>query len=477
MIDVKGLTLSTASELIQSREHTSQEIAEAYLARIDRLNSGLNAYLKVFQNEALSRAAKMDAELESGKNRGPLHGIPVGLKDIMDIEGYPTTAGGVLLPESGAVQNAVVVDRLLNAGAVILGKLNLHEYAWGGTTNNPHYGSCYNPWKEGYSPGGSSGGSGAAVVAGLCAVALGTDTLGSIRIPSSYSGCVGLKPTNGLVSTRGVFPLSWSLDTVGPLARRVKDVRLVLRVLAGYDEEDPYSVKRQDRVNTSEGTLHLKGIRIGVIQDWALAFDGTPDEQTVAGIVSEAMDVLVDLGCERIELKVPEIQEATQAAFTITLADAAAIHKERLESSPDSIGEDVRSRLELGRALKGTDVAEAFRSGVLLRRRFGRLLEGIDCFVCPTTATTAHAFDAGKAASTAKYTAAFNLLGYPAVSVPCGFTEEGLPVGLMIVGGPYQEALALRVAEAYEGATPWKERLPSDALYDTTRKENMARGS
>ncbi|MCH7911153.1 MAG: amidase, partial [Candidatus Hydrogenedentes bacterium] len=226
-MDVHGLTLTTIADLIRSGQHTSEEITRAYLERIDRYNPILNAYLHVFEKQALAQAAAMDREVASGKIRGPLHGVPIAVKDIIDIEGTVTTAGGVLLPDVPAAEDAPVIARLRDAGAVILGKLNLHEYAWGGTTNNPHYGHCFNPWKEGYSPGGSSGGAGAAVSAGLCAAALGTDTLGSVRIPSSYCGCVGIKPTARRVSNRGVYPLSWSMDNVGLLTRRVQDAAAV----------------------------------------------------------------------------------------------------------------------------------------------------------------------------------------------------------------------------------------------------------
>ncbi len=240
MIDVRGASLTTLAELIQTRQHSSVEVTKAYLARIDTYNPALNAYLKVFEREALEDAKKADEEIAAGRIRGALHGVPIALKDIIDVAGHATTAGGILLSDAPKSEDAEVTARLRNAGAVLLGKLNLHEYAWGGTTDNPHYGRCFNPWKEGYSPGGSSGGSGAAVAADLCAAALGTDTLGSVRIPSSYCGCVGIKPTAGRVSNRGVYPLSWSLDNVGPLAGRVQDAVRVFNVMAGYDSGDAY---------------------------------------------------------------------------------------------------------------------------------------------------------------------------------------------------------------------------------------------
>ena len=273
MLTVRGLTLTTAARLVQSGEHTSEELTRAYLARIEKYNPKLNAYLTVFESEAVESAKRADREIAQGKIRGPLHGIPVALKDIIDIEGYATTAGGVLLSEEPVENDAPVTAKLREAGAVLLGKLNLHEYAWGGTTDNVHYGRCFNPWKKGYSPGGSSGGSGAAVAADLCAAALGTDTLGSVRIPSSYCGCVGIKPSAGLVSNRGVYPLSWSLDNVGPLASRVQDAIAVLNAIAGPDGKAPYSSRRPFEPLVVSDNPSVSGLRIGLIN--VRAMDGS----------------------------------------------------------------------------------------------------------------------------------------------------------------------------------------------------------
>ena len=460
MIKVHGASLTTLAELIQTGQHSSVEVTEAYLARIEKYNPVLNAYLKVFEREALRDAKKADEEIATGRIRGTLHGVPIALKDIIDVAGHATTAGGILLSDAPKPEDAEVTARLRNAGAVLLGKLNLHEYAWGGTTDNPHYGRCFNPWKEGYSPGGSSGGAGAAVAANLCAAALGTDTLGSVRIPSSYCGCVGIKPTAGRVSNRGVYPLSWSLDNVGPLAGRVQDAVAVLNALAGHDPLDRYSANRAYEPVALDAQPNLEGLRIGIPVPWVTGGVDSPEEQAVLDAYWAAVDTLVELGCERVELDVPELAEAGQVAIRITLADAAAIHKDHLKENPDKIGADVRRLLELGANLSGTDVAEAFHAAKRLRRRVNAVMERVDCIATPTTPAPAHAFDSNRAAGVAKFTGAYNVLGYPAVSLPCGFTDDGLPIGLMIAAAPFEEAKALRIAQAYEAATDWKDKHP-----------------
>ena len=459
MVDVHGMKLADVARLIRSRQHSAVEFTEAYLGRIEKYNARLNAYLKVFADEALAEAAKADKEIEAGTVRGPLHGVPIALKDIIDIAGHVTTAGGILLPDAPAEEDAEVTRRLRSAGAVLIGKLNLHEYAWGGTTDNPHYGRCYNPWKEGYSPGGSSGGSGAAVAADLCAAALGTDTLGSIRIPSSYCGTVGFKPTYGLVSTRGVYPLSWALDSVGPLARSVEDAAIVLGVLAGPDPREPTSAMREAGDLLPESRPSLRGIRLGVIEGYSLEGGDSPRQKAVTDAVAEALEHLISLGAERVDLDLPEIRLALRAAFDITLSDAAALHAQHMEDSPDSIGADVRRLLQSGAAMSPARVAEAHRQRAVLRHRFAEVMREVDCLISPTTPVPAHSFEGGGGGS-ATFTGPINLLGYPAISVPCGFTADGLPIGLQIATGEFEEKKAAAIAQAYEVSTPWSDRRP-----------------
>lgn len=453
-------TLSELSRAMDAGRVSSEELTRGYLDRIDRYNGKLNAYLQVYAGDALADARLRDQERAAGEARGPLHGIPFALKDIIDIEGKVTTAGGVLLPDEPAAEDAEVTRRLREAGVVFLGKLNLHEYAWGGTTRNVHFGDGINPWKDGYSPGGSSGGSGAAVVAGLAGGALGTDTLGSVRIPASYCGCVGLKTTYGRVSNRGVFPLAWSLDTVGPIARCTEDAARIFSVIAGGDPREPTSANREPDAGGWDAEPSLRGVRIGLVRGEALEHDGTPEEIETIGIVSEAVEQLEALGAELVEIELPEWNEARTVVMKIGLVEATAVHEQRLTEHPERIGEDVRQRLELGKHFSGVELARCYRRAVEIRHRVVRATEGIDALVFPTTATAAHAFDPKLALKTAKFTGPVNLLGWPAVSVPCGFNGKGLPVGLQIVTKPFGEAQALRIARAYEASTEWVHQKP-----------------
>lgn len=460
MIEVHGLGAATLARLIHSRRHTSEEVTQAYLRRIAQFDFRLKAYIEVFADEAIAEARAADAEIEAGKLRGPLHGVPIGIKDIMAIRGHAMTAGGKILSNTSAAEDSEVVARLRSAGAVILGRLNLHEFAWGGTTDNPHHGRCMNPWREGLSPGGSSGGSGAAVAAGLCAAAIGTDTLGSVRTPASYCGCVGVKPSNGLVSTRGVFPLSWTLDTVGPIASCVEDALLVLRAIAGPDPRDPSSAMRALSDFSLSESASLDGIRLGVV---SMPPSGSAAENPlVTAAVNDAVEKLATLGAAPVELKIPEWPEAARAAVNITLAESASIHEENLARHADDLGRDVRERLAFGANLRGKVVADAFHARTLLRHRFAEIMETVDCLITPTTPTPAHSFDPSIERGVGFFLGPANLLGYPAISVPCGFTPEGLPIGMQIIAAPFAEAIPFRVAHAYECSTDWNKRHPPD---------------
>lgn len=453
-------TIAELSRALSAGEISSEELTLEYLDRIGRFNERVNAYLTVFADEAPAAARRSDEERAAGRARGPLHGLPFALKDIIDIEGHVTTAGGVLLPGTPAGADAEVTRRLREGGVVFLGKLNLHEYAWGGTTRNEHYGDAYNPWKAGYSPGGSSGGSAASVVAGLAAGTLGTDTLGSVRIPASYCGCVGLKTTYGLVSNRGVYPLSWSLDTVGPIVRSTEDAALVLEVIAGPDAGEPTSAGRTFEPWAWEAEPSIRGVRLGLVRNDSLAHDGSAEEREMIGIVEKAVKQLESLGAELVEIDLPEWNEARAVAMKIALAEATAVHEQHLKEHGERIGEDVRQRLELGKMFTGLDVARAQRRAVEIRHRVGEATHGLDALLFPSTATSSHAFDPKLALKTAKFTGPVNVMGWPAVSVPCGFTGEGLPAGLQLVGRAFDEGGILRIARAHEATTPWSGMKP-----------------
>lgn len=454
------LTIAEASEQIRKRVLSPVELTQACLERIERENPTLNAFITVSADEALRSAPLAEEALLRGEYKSPLHGIPIALKDLFDMRGVPTTAGSKILNYVPS-QDAAVVARLRDAGAILLGKTALHEWALGVTNNNPHFGPTRNPWDLARIPGGSSGGSAVAIAAGLCLGALGSDTGGSIRIPAALCGVVGLKPTYGRVSLKGVIPLSWSLDHAGPMAKTVKDVALLLQALAGYDPDDPASVNLLIDDYLTELEAGVKGVRVLMPPNYF--FDDIDAE--VARLVRAALAELEDLGAEVVEITIEGIEEARLAAATILLADAAAYHEEHLQDRLNDIGTDVRARLQQGQAITGVVYARARREQTRWRRYLENLLTDSSVLAVPTTAIPAPLIaevDALEAARVlTRFTAPFNLAGAPAISVPCGFTQAGLPVGLQLIGSPWNESTVLRVAYAYEQATAWHHRKPS----------------
>lgn len=448
------LTLSQTADLIRRGDLSPVALTEALLVRIEQLNPVLNAYLTVTA-ETARREAQAAERLIGTPEPPPLLGVPLALKDLFDVRGLATTAGSVIRADAIATEDAAVTARLRAAGAILLGKLNLHEWALGVTTNNPHFGPTRNPWDLERIPGGSSGGSAAAVAAGLCLGSIGSDTGGSIRIPASLCGIVGLKPTRGRVSLRGVVPLSWSLDSAGPMTRTVRDIALLLQVIAGYDPADPASAD----VFVDDYLLRLEeglvGLKVGVPHDYF--FDDLDAE--VAAAVRAAIDELARLGAAVRVVRLPEARTAWDASSTILLCDAAAYHRDHLRQRPDEIGPDVRTRLETGAALSGCDYALARRTQAEWQRRLERLFEEIDILITPTTPIPAPRLDEAEALVAAfgltRFTRPFNLANVPALSLPCGFTQSDLPIGLQLVGRPWSEAILLRAAYAYEQATPW----------------------
>lgn len=455
------LTIGEASELLDQRQITPLDLVEACLGRIEQLDSRLNCYITVLSDSAREAARRASNEMIQGR-RSPLHGIPYALKDLFETQGVRTTAGSKFYQDYLPAQDAEVVERLRRAGAILLGKLNMHEIALGVTNVNPHYGPCANPWDLGRVAGGSSGGSAAALAAGLCFGALGTDTGGSIRIPASLCGIVGLKPTRGRVSLRGVIPLSWNLDHVGPMARCVRDVALLFQSIVGYDHHDPYSVDM--RVDDYIGQLQagLRGRRVAVAQD---DFFTVKTDSQVWSAIQEAARVFSTLGAHVRWANFPHAEDAARANRLMTTSDAAAFHRERLASRPQDFGEDVRLRLQTGAANTSTDYALARHTQSLLRHEFTRFFDDFDLLITPTTPVTAPPMMLGpdaveQAHLLTRFTSPFNLTGLPAISLPCGFTSEGLPIGLQIITRPWGEAALLQAAYAYEQATEWHLRHP-----------------
>jgi aspartyl-tRNA(Asn)/glutamyl-tRNA(Gln) amidotransferase subunit A len=453
--DISRLTISAAGQAYRRGELSPVEVTRALLARIEELNPRLNAYLTVTAESALAEAGAAEEAFRHGEARGPLQGIPIGLKDLYDVAGVRTTAGSIILADNRATGDATVTARLRAAGAVLLGKLHMHEWALGVTSINPHYGACRNPWDTSCVAGGSSGGSAAALAAGLCLGSFGSDTGGSIRIPAALCGVTGLKPTHGRVSLRGVVPLSWSLDHAGPLALTVRDVALLLQAVAGYDPEDPTSADVP--VDDYLGGLErgLAGIRVLVPANHF--YDSSDPE--VAGLVMAAVADLARAGARVEHVELPGIEGLSAFSLTINLSDAAAYHKAHLSERPGDIGDDVLARLRMGEGKTGTEYALARQRGRQWRRKLALLLAGETLLVTPTTPVTAFPIEGAQAITAARrltsFTAPFNLTGLPAISVPCGYTQRGLPAGLQLIGRPWNEALVLRAAQAYESATEW----------------------
>ena len=451
------MTILEAAAGLRARKVSSAELTAAALETIGRLNPRLNAFLTVLEEPARARAREMDAELGRGRDRGPLHGIPVAVKDLFLTRGVVTTGGSKLHENFVPAHDAAVVERLRGAGAVLLGKLNMHELAYGITSANPHYGAVRNPWNPAHSPGGSSGGSGAAVAARMACAAMGSDTGGSIRIPASFCGVVGLKPTYGRVSRYGALPLSWSLDHMGPLTRTVRDAALLLESIAGRDDRDSTSARRPAEDFVPEPECSIRGLRIGLPE--AFFFDMLDPEVDAA--VHTLLARAAALGAEVRPVKLPDMEAVNAVARVILLAEASAALAPHMERR-DLVGADVRALLDQGRLVPAVDYVNAQRLRRAFTREFARVWHEVDCLIVPATPAPAPRIgettvnlggreeDVRLAAT--RLVRGVNLLGLPALAMPCGLTAAGLPVGAQIIGPAFQEALVLRVGAALEDA-------------------------
>jgi aspartyl-tRNA(Asn)/glutamyl-tRNA(Gln) amidotransferase subunit A len=458
MDDINSLTISDALDLFQGNKLSARELAEACYRQIERLNPQLNAFITVIEPQA-ALAAQTPASGE--RNGSALRGIPVAIKDLFDTAGIRTTAGSKFFAEYVPGEDAFVVEKLKQAGAVILGKTNTHEIALGVTGNNPHYGTARNPWNPSRIPGGSSSGSAIAVATGMALGALGTDTGGSIRIPASLCGVVGFKPTFGRISLRGVFPLSWNLDHVGPLTKSVRDAALLLQIMAVYDSSDPASVK----MLTGEYLRHLDDpVKGRKIVYGAGEFIDTSDAEVFKAVQS-SRKIFESLGCNVGEIDVSWLKEAALANKIMTQSDGAAVHRDRLKEHPEMFGEDIRRRLEDGAKTSSTEYILARRTQAEVRKRLELLFESYDFLITPTTpiaAPTVEGHDAvEQAGRLTRFTAPFNLAGLPALSIPCGFTKSGLPIGLQIVARAWGESKILNLGHAFEQATEWHKMQPN----------------
>ncbi|WP_103383823.1 amidase [Pseudonocardia dioxanivorans] len=459
-------SLTETAALVADRRVSPVELVEAALRRIESIEQ-TNAYISVFADDALAVARASETMIAAGHRLGPLHGVPIALKDNISVRGRRTTAGSKVLADHHPEADATVTERLRSAGAIIIGKTNLHEFAWGGTSANPHYGFVTNPWDTSRMPGGSSGGSGVAVATRSCFGALGTDTGGSIRLPSALNGVTGLRPTIGRVSNAGVVPLAWSMDTVGPMARTAADCAVMFGVLAGHDPADAGSADRSGEDYTRDLDLGVDGLRIGLIEGYSLHHVQAPVEKAVRGALSR----LDDAGARVVDVVVDDIEGNISAQLTVEAAEPSTYHQRWLRERPDDYGDDVRLLLEAGELLLATQYLQAQRYRALLRRQTLAALARADVLACPTLPFTATALgeveveiDDGvredMLSAIMQFTGLPSLTGLPAISVPCGFDDAGLPIGVQLIGKPFAEATLLRVAAAFQRCTDFHTRLP-----------------
>lgn len=464
--DLTYLSIAEVGAKIARRAVSPVELTDAYLARIAHLNPTLNAYVTVTEDAARAEAQEAEGEIMHGTYRGPLHGVPIALKDLYATRGVRTAAGSKILWDRVPDEDATVTTLLRAAGTIMLGKTNTHEFAFGVTTNNPHFGPTRNPWNPDTIPGGSSGGSGAAVAAGMAAMAMGTDTGGSIRIPASLCGTVGMKATHGRVSTAGVIPLSWTLDHAGPLTRTVEDAAIVLNAIAGADSRDTMTAPVPVDDYRADLAAGVRGLRFGVPRaGFFEAIDGA-----VARAVEEAIGVLRALGAMVEDVDGSVLWGAHAAVADIILAEARWYHAASLRDRPGEIGEDVRGRLMRRTDLSADELMTAMRQRDAITARTAAMMERYDALILPSTRIPAPpiagqmiTIDGAQVFAPSVLTTntnPFNLTGMPALSVPCGFTEAGLPIGLQIAGRRWDERTVFRIGAAYERATDWHTRRP-----------------
>src|SRR5437763_229119 len=468
--EVTQLSLSEASELIRSRRISPVELTQACLSGIDRLNGKLNAFITVTADAALEQARAAEGEIQRGNWKGPLHGVPIALKDLIDTAGVRSTAASGVFKDRIPAQDAEVVRRLKAAGAVLLGKLNLHEFAYGGSSTVSYFGPVHNPWDLARSSGGSSGGSAAAVAARLCYAAIGTDTGGSIRQPASYCGIVGLKPTYGRVSTSGIAPLSWSLDHVGPMTRTVKDAMLVLKVIAGYDAHDTASIDAPVPDYASGINGPTSSLRLGIPH--AFFYDDLHPE--IQAAMEAAFAVLKTLTASQHNVA-PLASNATYSSWNdpygaVFTAEAYAYHQEFVARTPELYQAPTLKRLRVGGKVTAAKYIQSRRELDYVRRSIARVFDDVDLLITPTVRIPPFTIaelqadpDAARPKELAMLhnTRPLNFPGLPTISVPCGFTRSGLPIGLQISARLGDEERACRLAYAYEQSTDWHKREPN----------------
>ena len=469
MADV-SLTTMTVAELgrrIKGKDVSPVDVAEAFIERTVATEPQLNAFITQMPNQARAAAKQAETDIAAGNYKGPLHGIPVGLKDLFWTKGTRTTSGSAITKDFVPSEDATVVGKLQGAGAYAFGKTNMVEYAYGGSEHNAIYGTPRNPWRLEHRTGGSSSGSGAAVAAGQVPLALGSDTAGSVRAPAALCGLTGHKPTYGLVSRFGVSPLSWSLDHVGPMAHTAEDVAIAMNVMAGYDPRDPGSANHPMENYVAALRTDLQGLRIGVLQD-DFIWDVTVPEVKVA--FDQAVVQISALGAATESVSVGNLERIAAAAFTIETAEANTYHHEMVQRAPELYHPVIRKRIEAGFFMPAAAYVQAQRVRALFEERFASLFETFDLLIAPTTPSPAPELNGvvirlsnGEIPSreTVRLTRVFNPNGLPAITMPTGFSENGLPMAAQFVGKRFSDGLVIGAAHAYQQATDWHTRRPS----------------
>ncbi len=460
------MSAGNLARLIRDRQVSPVEVIDAHLARIEATEPTLNSFITLLPDHAREAARRAETQIQAGNHRGPLHGIPVGLKDLFNTAGVRTTSGSRILDNFIPTEDCTVAARFQQAGAILLGKLNMHQFAYGPTGENFDYGHMHNPWNPELVTGGSSGGSGSAAAAGQCTITMGSDTGGSVRIPAALCGIVGLKPTYGLVSRAGLTPLSWRLDHPGPMVRTVEDAALTMNVIAGHDPADPATTTREVPDYTGALTGSVEGLRIGVVREY---FDAPLDSE-VETAVRAAIAQLSEMGATVTEVSLPMFADAQAISGTILMSEAAAYHRDLLARDGDKLTPSVRLRLEAGLFVSAADYLKAQQARARFNYEMAQLLREVDLLAGPSEPITAPPILAteveigertvGTVGALTQYTRPYNISGTPAISVPCGFSQAGMPIGLQLAGRAFDEVAVLRAAHAYEQATGWHTRRP-----------------
>lgn len=467
MSEIAFDSINALGQKIRTKEISPVELTIQTLQRIEQIDPSINAYIKVMSEDAMQQAASLEQEVLQNNIRGPLHGIPISLKDIFETKGHETTCGSKVLEHWIPDRDATIVTKLKNAGAIIIGKTNMHEWAMGATTENPHFGTTRNPWNLNKISGGSSGGSAAAVAAGLCFGSIGTDAAGSIRLPAALCGIVGIKPTYGRVSRHGSLPGPTSFDHIGPLTRTVKDSAILLQAIAGFDKNDPSSSRRPVDIDFERPLQDLKGIKLGVCRNYF--YEGLHDEVKIN--MEKSIVRLKDLGAEIVEINIAGIDEALNAFKIIAQSELYTFHKPIWAKVPHLYSEDFKVRFNFAKQINVTDYLNAQKLRNKFIHYFLDCMSSVSAIIAPSNSQPAFTIGSKTPEEnmqniyTIGKTPLGNFLAFPAISVPCGLLPENLPAGMQLIGKPFAEKLLLQVADCFERSyetTLWKQKLAAN---------------